>query len=212
MSRNILLCIETSVGPFSIALFNDDKLIDLYYHSTPHQQAEMLIPKINDMLDKNDISYSEIKNIAVSIGPGSFTGIRIGLSAAQGISIGNHCSIIGISTLEAIAQNSNSKKYLVALSAGRSQFYCQWFKNVNGIVSSDSDPMLLNSDDIQAEDSIIISEPLKSYPELSALNVGLSALSKGSSKTKIISPIYIRPADAKLPSKRINNNTDISSH
>jgi len=266
--NNILLCIETSVGPFSIAIFNDDKLIDSYYHSIPHQQAEMLIPEINELLDKNKISYDAIKTIAVSIGPGSFTGIRIGLSAAQGISLGSNCKaiqtptlnqangitrhhersnviqkilgllrrkllamtiqndqkssftsskmgsgIIGISTLDAIAQGFNSEKYLVALSAGRSQFYCKWFKNINGIISSDSEPMLLDAKYVNEEkaDKIVISETHKSYPHLSAVKVGLCALNHTSSIHNVLSPIYIRPADAKLPSKTNTIKTDIYS-
>lgn len=223
--NNILLCIETSVGPFSIALFNDDQLIDSHYHSIPHQQAEMLIPKINELLDKNNISYDIIKRIAVSIGPGSFTGIRIGLSAAQGISLGSNCKaihtptlnqangIIGISTLDAIAQGFNSEKYLVALSAGRSQFYCKWFKNINGIISSDSEPMLLDAKYVNEEkaDKIVISETHKSYPYLSAVKVGLCALNHTSSIHNVLSPIYIRPADAKLPSKTNTIKTDIYS-
>lgn len=209
--NNILLSIETSVGPFSIAIFNDGKLIDSYYHSIPHQQAEMLMPKINEILNKNNISYDAIKTISVSIGPGSFTGIRIGLSAAQGISIGNNCKVIGISTLDAIAQGFNSQQYLVALSAGRSQFYCKWFKNINGLIQSYSDPMLLDSEHVSEEksDKIVITEPHKSYPSLSAVKVGLSALNNTSSIHYDLSPIYIRPADAKLPSKTNAIKTDI---
>lgn len=201
--RNLLLAIETSVGPFSIAIFEDNKLMDSYYHESPHCQAELLIPKISELLKYNDIGYSDITTTAVSIGPGSFTGIRIGIAAAQGISISTGCKIIGVSTLEAIAQEFDADRYAVALSAGREQFYCQWFRKLGNDITQCSEASLIKESEALSisDQNIIIRETHKSYPTLSAYKVGIAALSKKSDIHSITSPIYIRSADAKLPLK-----------
>jgi len=198
---SLLLAIETTVGPFSLALFKDGKLIATYHQQQPHCQAEQLIPSISDILTAHGYEYSDIGAIAASIGPGSFTGIRIGLAAAQGISIALGCPIIGISTLEAIATTGEGDDYMIALNAGRDQFYSQSFSNINGHIHPISPPKLISPEEA-AEASIIITNTHDSYPILSAHNVGMQALARMATGGAIDSPspIYIRDADAKIPS------------
>lgn len=200
---SLLLAIETTVGPFSLALFKNKALVDSYYHQQPHYQAEQLIPSIGSLLTTNGYGYSYINTIAVSIGPGSFTGIRIGLAAAQGLSLAIGCPIIGIETLEAIAITGKSADYVVALSAGRDQFYSQSFSNINGLITAINDPQLISTANAMelAKSNIVIANTHDSYPQLSAHNVGLRALTKIEQGEQFVnpSPLYIRDVDAKLP-------------
>lgn len=199
---SLLLAIETSVGPFSIALFKDSTLIASYYHNQPHQQAELLLPSIGNLLSDNGFTYKDVEVIAASVGPGSFTGIRIGLAAAQGISLATHCQIIGVSTLEAIAMTKQEGSYAVALAAGRGQFYWQAFDCNNGPAEAIGEGRLIDEEKMHINhNDLIISKTHESYPYLSAKNVGLVALNRLSHGYEITppSPIYIRDADAKLP-------------
>lgn len=201
----LLLAIETTVGPFSVALFEGKDLIGSYYHHKPHCQAELLIPSINNILSEHGYNYSDINAIAVSVGPGSFTGIRIGLSAAQGIALAIGCPIVGVGTLEAIATAGEKENYMVAITAGRDQYYSQNFSNTNGIIAATSTPHLISSAEAinSTDGNIVITDTHDSYPFLSAHRVGLKALEKIAQGEAIFnpSPIYIRDADAKLPTR-----------
>lgn len=201
--KGVLLAIESTLGPFSIALFKDEKLLSSYYHSQPHQQAELLVPSITNLL-QGVCEYSDIKAIAVAIGPGSFTGIRIGLSAAQGIALVLGCPVVGVSTLEAIAiTGPNNKKYKVALSAGRGQLYCQEFINEK-MVTPACEALLTNEEIVNFNDNdIVLTAVHECYPLLSAENVAVRAFQcMINGEVGDATPLYIREADAKLPTKK----------
>ena len=96
--ETIILCIDTCGIKFSVALICNAQLIDEYTCDEIHMQCEKLIIAIETLLSNNNLHYNQINLIAVTSGPGSFNGIRIGMSAAQGISIAgivfNHLHIV----------------------------------------------------------------------------------------------------------------------
>ena len=195
-----LLAIETSLGPFSVALFDDEVLLEECYHDVPHCQAEQLMTYIADLLKRNDCGYNDLDYIAVAIGPGSFTGIRIGMSAAQGIAIVTNSKLIGVGTLEASAYGKGTFK--VALSAGRNQYYCQSFDDKFGEINEHSAPHLISVDELEhlGEGSIIINNTHNAYPTLSAAKIGAKALYKlKHNKLEEFAPVYVR--DAGITSK-----------
>lgn len=120
-----LLAFETSFGKFSITLFHDGKVADYYACEKENEQAELLIPSIEIVLERNSLTYFDINYIAVSIGPGSFTGLRIGIAAAKGMALAAGIKLIGVSTLEASALLQNAGK--VYLNASRGDAFYQEF-------------------------------------------------------------------------------------
>lgn len=172
-----LLAFETAFGKFSIAIFRDGKLLENFACEKENEQAELLIPSIEDLLKRNKLKYSDITSIAVGTGPGSFTGVRIGLAAAKGIALATKAKLIGVSSLEASAYKQGGGK--VYLNAQRGQAYFQEF---------DKDINPLNEAEL-----ITYSGDYSPLPD--AESIGYIALKHESRST---SPLYIRRPDAKF--------------
>ncbi len=106
----IILGIETATDICASAIIhNSDVLIERTI-STPHSHSERLLSIIDECLKATQDSINTIDAIAISIGPGSFTGLRIGLSVAKGLAFSNSKKLIAVSTLEALAENARRNK------------------------------------------------------------------------------------------------------
>lgn len=129
-----LLAIDTSNTVSSIALLDGNTLAYQYHDTMPSKQAEHLFPLIESAFRTTGYNYQALDAIAVTVGPGSFTGIRIGLAAARGIALATKLPVIGVTALEAaawVAQQDASYKagtpVLAALDARRNEVYAQVF-------------------------------------------------------------------------------------
>ena len=128
-----IMAINTSGPICSVAIINKNN--DVYYEeNTSHNQhSESLFKLINRLFTKSKNSYNNITNLAVVVGPGSFTGIRVGIAAAQGINLASKITIHGISTLEMQAyliSNSadvKNKEILAIIEVSNNNFYSQTF-------------------------------------------------------------------------------------
>lgn len=100
-----ILAIDTSTASGSIALLEDDRLIAELTTCSQKTHAERLLPSIKGLLEGADARIEEIDCFAVTKGPGSFTGLRIGLSTVKGLAWSLHKPVIGVSTLEVLAMN-----------------------------------------------------------------------------------------------------------
>jgi tRNA threonylcarbamoyladenosine biosynthesis protein TsaB len=105
-----ILGLDTSLSVASVAISEDGRVVaeDVYPRQrtaggAKSNHAEIILPLIDSVLQRAGIGLSDVAGIAVSIGPGSFTGVRIGLSTVKGLAYGTGIPAIGISTLQAIA-------------------------------------------------------------------------------------------------------------
>lgn len=121
-----ILSFDTCCGGYSIAILIDGKITASFREDKHNQQSTELFSAIGGILSKYGFSYNDFDIIAVTVGPGSFTGIRIGIAAAQGIAAVTKAKLIGITTFEAFAYRSSASA-IVAIEAGRNQYYCQEF-------------------------------------------------------------------------------------
>lgn len=103
LEKRILLAIETATSVCSVALLEDGYIVEEKSRLSDRRHNEMLPGMVAELLDGNGISLKEISAIAVSIGPGSFTGLRVGLSYAKGLAMAVGAGIITVGTLEALA-------------------------------------------------------------------------------------------------------------
>lgn len=135
-----LLAIETSEKLCGVSLLQNE----IEYYSAkiflPHSHSEKLFELIEILRDSSSIKLNEIKSVAVSSGPGSFTGLRIGMAAAKGIAAGLNIPIIPVPTFEALAYQlskilPNEQKFIIANKANRDEAYFAKFhvKNNNYI-------------------------------------------------------------------------------
>jgi tRNA threonylcarbamoyladenosine biosynthesis protein TsaB len=99
----LLLNIDTALETASVCLTNNGSVIELVLHDQPKEHASWLHQCVADILHRNGYTANDLKAIAVSIGPGSYTGLRVGLSAAKGFSYALGIPLIAIGTLQMIA-------------------------------------------------------------------------------------------------------------
>ncbi len=100
-----ILAIDTSATPVSCALLRDQRVLATYYTHTGQTHSQTLMPMVDSVLAIAGLSVKDLDAVAVSAGPGSFTGVRIGVSAAKGISFTDNIPCISVSTLEAMAES-----------------------------------------------------------------------------------------------------------
>ncbi len=127
-----ILSIETSAKLCSVSIFFSDELYSEFSINQKNIHSEKLFELINHNLLELNISIDDVKSIAVSIGPGSFTGLRIGTAAAKGIAFGKKLPIIPVPTFEALAfQISNylpdKTTFSICNSVNRDELYFSEF-------------------------------------------------------------------------------------
>lgn len=121
-----ILCIEASSEVCSVALNCNGTIIE-YCESIPHKHSQFILPMIQKLLAEAGFALSQLDALALGCGPGSFTGIRLAASIAQGFALGLELSVIPISTLNVIAQGAYEKSkfsnVLVGLDAKMGGIY-----------------------------------------------------------------------------------------
>jgi len=128
-----LLALDTSTEWASVALYDGH---DVLAEETWHEQrrhADELFPTIERLLVRTRITLASIDKVAVATGPGSFTGLRIAIAAAQGIARGAGAAMIGVSTLDVLAYPHAASKQRTCplLPAGRGEFYAAFYQERN---------------------------------------------------------------------------------
>lgn len=131
-----ILGFDSSAKAASVAVCDDSGLVAQYYQNSGLTHSRTLLPMAEDMLKNLGLSLSDFDLLAVAKGPGSFTGIRIGVSALKGLAWAKELPVCGVSTLEAMAWNALSapKDAVVccAMDARRGQFYNALFEIRDG--------------------------------------------------------------------------------
>lgn len=124
-----LLAIDSATNACSAALWLGDGAGPRRYDEMQRGHAEALMPMVGEVMEEAGLDFSELDALAVTTGPGAFTGIRIGLAAARGFAVATGLPLVGVTTLEAVAaaQESGGDALLVALDSKRSDIYVQLF-------------------------------------------------------------------------------------
>jgi tRNA threonylcarbamoyladenosine biosynthesis protein TsaB len=123
---SILLAIDTAAPRLQLALLVDDRA-DTLVEDMQQGQAERIFPAIGELLARNGLAYKNLTRIAVTTGPGSFTGLRIGLSAARGLGLALNIPVLGIPSLLALSLACDCNPAAVLLDARRNEAYFQLF-------------------------------------------------------------------------------------
>ncbi|MGI8639537.1 MAG: tRNA (adenosine(37)-N6)-threonylcarbamoyltransferase complex dimerization subunit type 1 TsaB [Pyrinomonadaceae bacterium] len=132
MKKKITLAIETAVRGGSLSILEGEKEIDYWIGETGISKVEDILEQILRLIKVNRIEKKEIDLIAVSRGPGSFTGARIGLATALGLKTAWNCEIVGVSVFEAMLLKAKKNgRVITAIPVGRKQISWQLFDNEN---------------------------------------------------------------------------------
>lgn len=147
-----VLAFESSAKAASVAILQDENLLGEYYQNSGQTHSRTLMQMAVNLMENCDLSVHDIDAVAVAAGPGSFTGVRIGVAAAKGFAWGRELPCYGVSTLEAMAAFHSSYNGLIcpAMDARRNQVYTALFRG-GPSVSRLSEDRALSLDELGAE-------------------------------------------------------------
>lgn len=148
-----ILSVESAALVASAAICDDDKLICEVFSNTAKTHSQTLMPMIDSVLVQSGTELSDIGLIAVSIGPGSFTGLRIGVSAVKGLSHAAKIPIVGISSLCSMAYNLPFCEHLISpiMDARRNQVYNAVYEWENDTLNELTPPRAIGIDELLDE-------------------------------------------------------------
>jgi len=191
----LILAADTSLPILSVALVLDAALLGAVALEGRSSRNEKLLPAIDWLLTEAAIERSSIDVFAVTRGPGSFTGVRIGLATMQGLALALGKPVCAMSTHEAIAP-ANGRASIVD-DAGRGEFYVSVFENAREVIA----PHLAKRDEVDALDHVIrVAEVMQRD------NVALACARRAreielrgdGERYRDITPIYVRLAEAEV--------------
>lgn len=129
-----MLAIETSGAACSVALAGGPDIISSHTHYVPHVHDRLLATMVERMMGDHELTWDGVDAVAVSSGPGSFTGLRIGISLAKAICMSGRPKLVGVPTLPALAAEAATRhvsddvsRIVVAYPSQRGQLYAQIF-------------------------------------------------------------------------------------
>lgn len=149
----LLLAFETSAKAASVALMEEDRLLGQCYQNTGMTHSQTLMVMAQDLLSQCNKTVEDVTHTAVAAGPGSFTGVRIGVAAAKGFSWGRQLPCCGVSTLEAMARGAGvwSGYVCSVMDARRSQVYNAIFHVENGAFSRVTEDRAIALNDLKPQ-------------------------------------------------------------
>ncbi|MEQ9619749.1 MAG: tRNA (adenosine(37)-N6)-threonylcarbamoyltransferase complex dimerization subunit type 1 TsaB [Deltaproteobacteria bacterium] len=129
-----ILAIETSTYSGSIAVSNGEEILGEFYFNMGPSHSEKLVPSIDWLLSGLKMAKSELDGVAVSLGPGSFTALRVGISTAKGIAYSLGIPVTGASSLEILAMNLPFSRYQICslIDARKGEYFAALFRSDDG--------------------------------------------------------------------------------
>lgn len=223
----LLLSVDSSAVTASAALSENGEIIKSELINKGLTHSETLLPLIQSVM--GEYKYSELDAIAITAGPGSFTGVRIGVATVKGLAFANNTPCISVSTLEAIAYNFIDEDAVICavMDARRMQFYNALFKAENSKITRLCDDRAISIEDLKRElqgfEKVIIAGD---GAELCFNNLGLenTVLSTGDKRfqngtgvakaaqgreavsASDLRPVYLRPSQAERELKLKKEN------
>lgn len=126
-----LIAIETATEWCSVALWQDGETAALETRAG-NRHAERVLPMLEQLLAGAGTSIAQLDAIAFGAGPGSFTGLRIGCGVAQGLAFARDLPVLGVSTLETMAEESGAPRVIAVLDARMGEVYCAAYEKAGG--------------------------------------------------------------------------------
>lgn len=208
----LTLAISTSSKTCSVALLEDDKPIKELNIDNLKTHSENLVPLIDELLKTVNKKVSEIDLIACDVGPGSFTGIRIGISTAKAIAEVNQIPVVSCTSLEGLSYNVEANTICSLIDARNNQVYCGIFdknhKLIKDYLADDINEILKNLPNNEicfvGDGAILHQELLKGIfsedNNIHSQNIGICGFNKykeGKTETAdSIVPMYLRKSQA----------------
>lgn len=213
-----LLAVDTALGACSVALIEDERILTHRHVFMDRGHAEALVPMVEEAMDDAGATFEELDRLAVTTGPGTFTGQRVGLAFMRGLRVALHLPLIGVTTLAAMAEAAKAETGLaraIALhDARRDEVYVEiedvlpptvllFDQAVQTLCSLPGNHAiaLAGTAASRACDALAKRFVLSDVLQPDALWVALLAM-KAQATASAPRPLYLRAPDAKLPAAR----------
>lgn len=146
----MLLALDTSTRMVGLALFDGVQILSEVMWQTSDYHTVELAPSVTDMLARSNVKVTDLTALAVAIGPGSFTGLRIGLALAKGLALANRLPLVGIPSLDilAAAQPPRQGLMVAVLRAGRGRLGVGWYQASNNAWRARGAPAALTAQEL----------------------------------------------------------------
>ncbi|MBE7635848.1 tRNA (adenosine(37)-N6)-threonylcarbamoyltransferase complex dimerization subunit type 1 TsaB [Sneathiella sp. P13V-1] len=220
-----ILAMDTALDACSVAILHGNTVLAASFEKRKRGHAETLLPLIKSLMNEAGLQFSDLDMLATTVGPGTFTGLRIGLAAARGISLASGRPCVGITTLEALAASvpedlARGRTILASADARRKEVYMQLFQAKTLATVSEAKAAPLDQVRSLLPDTPILavgggSQILKDAGQFDGIDVDIPdletnpdarivaklAIEKGIPSEPFIppAPLYLRAPDAKLP-------------
>jgi tRNA threonylcarbamoyladenosine biosynthesis protein TsaB len=222
-----VLGMDTSTSCGSVGLIEDEEVISEYLLNIPVTHSERLLGAIEFVLKEARCSVEQIEGWAIALGPGSFTGLRIGVSTVKGLAFATGKPVAGISTLDALAAEIAPTSYLICpiLDARKKEIYTAFYRYIEGgALRRQSEYQAVSPEDLVrkiGEQTIFVGDGVRTYGDFllnrlgsftilppapfhvshgsMVAKLGMELLRKGEHlNLSAFSPFYVRPSEAEM--------------
>lgn len=225
-----VLGIDTATGACSVALWRgegaDGTVVARRFEPVARGQAEILVPMVQAVLGDADVAFSDIDRFGVTVGPGAFTGLRVGLATVRGMALATGRPVVGVTTFEAIAHalpeaERAARRVLVMVDSRRTEIFAQLFgadlqalgdplvDTPAGVLARIAPGPLIVAGDAAAQvqdaiafraDTVRAAGP--GFPDAAAVAALAAGRVGRAGAAAFPAPLYLRPPDARLPGGR----------
>jgi tRNA threonylcarbamoyladenosine biosynthesis protein TsaB len=211
-----ILAVETALGACSVAVLAGEKILAHTFEDMARGHAERLAPMVEEAMAKAGVKFSQIDRLAVTTGPGTFTGQRVGLAFMRGLRIALKKPLIGITTLEAMAAAAQSPRAAAIHDAKRDEAYLSLWEDGRTVLDPEVLPFTMAVEKIRnfgacaltgsgapaAAEALGADFLLTAIRQPEALWVARLALTRAVPE-EAPAPLYLRAPDAKLPNANV---------
>lgn len=221
----IFLALETATSRSSMAIFHDQELLGYVECDSTHSLTTQIIPIFHQLLERVSLTVTDLEGLAVSIGPGTFTGLRVGLATMTAFRFALKIPLVGVSTLEGLAWNlpDSNLPIVSTVSIRPGKMYWGLFQWEHGqlvgrktdqigtaseVYASLSEPTIVlgdgwmrNQDGLESDCTFVVEGPADAiWPSAKGIGrAGRVLLKEGQTLPEGCSPRYIQPSYAEMP-------------
>jgi tRNA threonylcarbamoyladenosine biosynthesis protein TsaB len=216
----IVLAMDSSTSACSAALWAEGKVLARRLSPMARGQSEALLPMVAEVMAEARLSFTDLNLLAVTVGPGAFTGLRIGLAAARGLALATGLPLAGVATTLAVAagisaEERQGRKVLVAIESRREEKWLQVFDSalqplseIRALAPGQAAGMVAGSLVVAGDAAELILPHLPGaiaasfpgYPDAAQV-AALAAVQWARGESLPPEPLYLREADVTLPGK-----------
>ena len=207
MSEEICLAVTSSTALVGVAIARSGKILASEEIVTDRRHAEELTPMLERTLSSSGVSMPELTRLAVDIGPGRFTGLRVGLATVRSLALALDLGIVGVTSLELLATGTGSPTVVASIDARRAEVFQQRF-----VAGESSEPVVGTPEELAKfiePGDVVVGDGGDRYPEVygSALVLGqapsaevlaLIGLERDPVAGPLVEPLYLRGADVQI--------------